>query len=45
MPVAAIGDQEAYQRPHSFDVGAVDNGSTIARATDQTGTGENAEVG
>ena len=45
MSVAAVGDQRSDQRPHSFNVGAIDDGAAVARATDQAGAGENAEMG
>src|SRR5258708_2714395 len=44
MPIAAIGDQERDQRPHALDIGAVDDRSPVARAPDQAGAGEDAEM-
>ena len=44
MTIATVGDQERDQRAHAFDIGAVEDGAAIARAPDEAGAGQNAEM-
>ncbi len=45
MSIAALADQKPYQRPHSLNVRAVDDGASLAGAAEQACPDQDGQMG